>query len=184
MTQHPLNKKGLTLSNEQALGLQISAFSDFMDVAGSLYGGLAQQRAYKFEASQANQNADILRLNAKDILQASYDYENKVRMEGMRTRAAQRTAMSASGFDVNSVSYQKVIGQTDANIARNTAAIRREAMIKYGATQAKASILDSQARLYRRGGEAALFGGFAEGLTSGLTGALKLSMLNKYGSKK
>lgn len=184
MTQHPLNEKGLTLSNEQALGLQISAFSDFMDVAGSLFGGLAQQRAYKFEASQANQNADILRLNAKDILQASYDYENKVRMEGMRTRAAQRTAMSASGFDVNSTSYQKVIGQTDANIARNTAAIRREAMTKYGATEAKADLLDAQARLYRRGGEAALFGGFAEGLTAGLTGAMKMSMLNKYGSKK
>lgn len=177
---HPLNAQGLRLNAEQRTELELSALSDFVSIMGTIGQGIADKQSYSFMASQSGLNADLLRQNARDILQASYDYENRVREQGLRVRGQQRTAMSASGFDVNSKSYQDVIGQTDYNIARNTAAIRREAMAKYSAVNMEANLADIQAKIYKRAGKSSLYKSIAEGLTGGLTGALKLSMINKY----
>lgn len=177
---HPLNTQGLKLNTYQKTELELSALSDFVSIMGTIGQGIADKQSYSFMASQSGMNVDLLRQNAQDILQAGYDYENKVREQGLKVRGKQRTAMSASGFDVNSKSYQDVIGQTDYNIARNTAAIRREAMSKYSAVNMEANLADIQSKLYKQAGKSALYKSIAEGLTGGLTGALKLSMINKY----
>lgn len=180
MALNPLNEKGYELTPEQEFGLRLSANSDFMSIGTTLASGLAKMREYRFEANQSQANAEILRQNVNDILQASYDYENKVREQGLRERGEQRTAMGANGFDVRSKSYTDVIGQTDYKIARNTAAIRREAMTKYASGMAKARMTEIQGKMYKRAGKLAVMQSIAEGAGKGLTGAMKLSMINKY----
>lgn len=177
---HPLNAKGYELTPAQEFELQLSAQNDFSSIITTLAGGFAKMRSYSFEANQAQYNAEILKQNINDILQASYDYENKVREEGLKVRGEQRAAMSASGFDVDSKSYKDVIGQTDYKIARNTAAIRREAMTKYTAGMAKSKMTQIQGKMYKKAGKLSAMQAISESVGKGLTGAMKLSMLNKY----
>lgn len=180
MALNPLNAQGLTLNSSQSLGLQLSADTDFASIMPLIASGFARKRAYSFEANQAQSNAEILKQNVYDILQASFDYENQVREAGIKARGEQRVAMGANGFDVNSKSYQDVINQTDYKIARNTAAIRREAMTKYASGMTQARMMEIQGKMYKKAGKLSAMQSIAESVGKGLTGAMKLSMLNKY----
>ena len=180
MVLNPLNAKGFELTPEQEFKLELSAQSDFSSIVTTLASGLTKMRSYSFEANQSSYNAEILRQNIEDILQSSYDYENKIREEGLLVRGEQRAAMGASGFDANSKSYQDIIGKTDYKIARNTAAIRREAMTKYAAGMAKSKMTQIQGKMYKKAGKLSVMQALSESVGKGLTGAMKLSMINKY----
>lgn len=180
MTKHPLNEQGFKLDDTGKLQLGLSALGDFMTIIPTLSAANAKQSSYDFQAWQSNKNAELLRLDAQDILQQSYDYENKVREQGKRVRGEQIAAMSASGFRVESASYQGIIGETDYNIARNTAAIRREAMSKYASVNAKADMENIQADYYKKAGKLVKKRATNEALFSGMTGALKLGALHYF----
>ena len=181
MSKHQLNEQGFKLDDKGKLSLGLSASTDFLTIIPTLAAGTVAQQSYEFQAWQMDRNAEILRQDAHDILQQSYDYENKVREQGKKVRGEQIAAMSASGFEVGSESYQGIIGETDANIARNTAAIRREAMTKYAATQAQADMQNIQADYYRKAGKIEKSRAKKEAIFSGITGALKLGALSYFG---
>ena len=180
MGKHSLNEQGFKLDDKGKLSLGLSASTDFLTIIPTLAAGTVAQQSYEFQAWQMDRNAEILRQDAHDILQQSYDYENKVREQGKKVRGEQIAAMSASGFEVGSESYQGIIGETDANIARNTAAIRREAMTKYAATQAQADMQNIQADYYRKAGKIEKKRAKNEAIFSGITGALKLGALSYF----
>lgn len=180
MGKNPLNEQGFKLDAKGKLSLGLSATSDFLTIIPTLAAGTVAQQSYEFQAWQVDRNAEILRQDAHDILQQSYDYENKVREQGKKVRGEQIAAMSASGFEVGSESYKGIIGETDANIARNTAAIRREAMTKYAATQAQADMQNIQADYYRKAGKLEKSRAKNEAIFSGITGALKLGALSYF----
>lgn len=175
-----LNEQGFYLNTEQQIQLGVSAANDFFSIIPTLSAGYATQQSYDFQSWQLNQNAELLRKDAQDILYQSYDNENKVREQGLKVRGEQRAAMSASGFDVSSESYKGIIANTDYNIARNTAAIRKEAMTKYASVNAQADMTDIQADYYREAGSIAKKRAIGEGLTSGLIGALKVGALSYF----
>lgn len=183
MPKHQLNEQGFKLDDKGKLSLGLSATTDFLSIIPTLAAGTAAQQSYEFQAWQTNTNAEQLRMDAHDILQQSYDYENKVREQGKKVRGEQIAAMSASGFEVDSESYQRVIGETDMNIARNTAAIRREAMTKYATTQTQAKLQDIQADYYRKAAKIEKDRAKNEAVFSGITGALKLGALSYFGGK-
>ena len=180
MSKHQLNEQGFKLDDNGKLSLGLSATSDFITIFPTLAAGTVAQQSYEFQAWQMDRNAEILRQDAHDILQQSYDYENKVREQGKKVRGEQIAAMSASGFDVGSESYKGIIGETDANIARNTAAIRREAMTKYASTQTQADLQNIQADYYRKAGKIEKERAKKEAIFSGITGALKLGALSYF----
>lgn len=180
MGKHPLNEQGFKLDDNGKLSLGLSATSDFLTIFPTLAAGTVAQQSYEFQAWQMDRNAEILRQDAHDILQQSYDYENKVREQGKKVRGEQIAAMSASGFEVGSESYKGIIGETDANIARNTAAIRREAMTKYASTQTQADLQNIQADYYRKAGKLEKSRAKNEAIFSGITGALKLGALSYF----
>lgn len=180
MLKENLNKKGYSLNFVDRLSLNLNAGSNFMSAINTFSQGVSNKQSYVFQAWQNNTNANLLRADARDILNQSYDYENKIRREGEQTVGRQVAAMSASGFDVSSGSYQSIIGETNRNIENNIAAIRYEAMTKYAAAQAQADMADIQASYYRKAGRIEKRRSTVTAGLESLTGALKLGASNYF----
>ena len=106
-----------------------------------------------------------------------------MRDEGKRTRGEQRTAMGASGFDVDSASYQGMINETDWNIMNNAMYIREEAMNKYAAAQYQAKASDIQAELNRTAARIEKKTGKQNALWSALSAAAKVGSIAYFGER-
>jgi hypothetical protein len=181
MTKHSLNKQGFKLTTDQKLQLGLGSFGDFYSGISSIYSGALNQSSYNFQAWQSSVNADIARMNAQNILREGEDYLNSIRERGVKIKGEQVAAMSASGFEIGSTSYQNILQETDRNIARDTAAVKASFMSKYANQMYDADIQDIQASYYKKAGKIAKTQGYTEALFSGLSGALKLGALNQYG---
>lgn len=177
-----LNEQGLKLNTEQKFKLGLSAYDDFYSLAISLSGGVTNANSYKFQAWQNKVNAELLRMDAEDIVRQGNDYENQVREAGLKTRGQQIAEMSSSGFDVESASYQGIIAETDYNIQKNVAAIRAETMNKYARTMTQAQMEMIQADYYKKAARLEKKQAKSGALMNGIMGALKLGGLGYFGS--
>lgn len=175
-----MSKQDLRLNTQQKWDLGLSAFTDFLSIGVTLTGGYTQANSYNFQALQNTANADLLRIDAKNILKEANDYENQVREQGIKARGEQIATMSASGFDVSSGSYKAIIGETNRNIERNIQAIRYQAMSKYSATIAKAELEDVQSKMYKRAAKQAKRSAITSSIVSGISGAVKLGGLSLF----
>lgn len=173
MAKHPLNEAGYSLGFSPRLLLLVSAGNDWVSAATTLAGGRLNQNWYKFQAMQNEVNANLMRLDAQDIIRRGDDEINRVREEGAKVRGEQRATMSASGFDVDSESYKAVIGETDRNIQRNVAAIRREAMTQYASMVTQARMSDIQAQYQRKAGKIERKRATRDAILGALSGAAK-----------
>lgn len=177
-----LNEQGLKLSTEQGLKLGLSAYNDFYSLAVSLSGGKTNANSYKFQAWQNKVNAELLRMDAEDIIREGNDYENQMREAGLKTRGQQIAEMSSSGFDVGSASYKGIVAETDYNIQKNVAAIRAQTMKRYASTIAQADIDMIQANYYDKAARLVKKQSKTSGLISGLLGLAKVGGVGLFGS--
>ena len=181
MVKNNLNQQGLKLNTGQKFQLAFSGIGDFYSGLNSIYGGFLQKSSYDFQAWQSSANADIARLNAQNIIKEGEDYLNSIRERGFKAKGEQVAAMSASGFEISSESYQNILKETDRNIERDTAAVKASFMSKYANQMYEADMMDIQSSYYKKAGKIAKQQGYLMGAFSGLTGALKLGALSYYG---
>lgn len=180
MANKTKNDEGLKLTKKQQVQLGLSAYDNFYSMAVSLSGGATRANSYKFQAWQNKVNAELLRLDAEDIIREGDDYENQVRESGLKTRGQQIAAMSSSGFDVDSASYQGIIAETDYNIQRNVAAIRRQTMNKYASTIAQADMQMIQADYYNKAAKIEKKVAKQGAIMSGLMGLAKVGAMGYF----
>lgn len=180
MEKDELNKKGLELNLSEKLSLGLSAFNDFFSLGIELTGGYMSSNSYKFQAWQNNMNAELLKQDARYVLDAANEYENQVVEQGLKARGEQVAAMSASGFDVDSASYKGVIAETDRNIQRNTQAIRMQALSKYSSLIAQSGLENIQAGYYKKAASLAKRQGITNAIYTGISGAVKHGALKYF----
>ena len=180
MNDKTKNDEGLKLTKKQQVKLGLSAFNDFYSMAISLSGGTTNANSYKFQAWQNKVNAELLRLDAEDIIREGDDYENQVREAGLKTRGQQIANMSSSGFDVGSASYQGIIAETDYNIKRNIEAIRRQTMNKYASAITQADMQMIQADYYNKAAKIENKLAKQGAMMSGLMGLAKVGAMGYF----
>ena len=156
-----------------APALALTALQGVTQAVGSIFGGMANQGMYNYQAQVAQMNAQIAKQNA------AYEGalgEVQAQQQGMKTRAVisqTRATQGASGLDVNTGSSASVrsselqLGQYDQAIIRSNAARRA-----YGFEVEAAGDI-AQAGAYRAAG--------ANSMTAGLLGAFT-SILGAGGS--
>lgn len=142
------NSTGWSLTTQQQVQLGFSAFDDVLNYFSSLNSAQKESFQYQFQSWQSQQNASIYASEAKDVLRQGAEQENQMREEGLRQRADQRTAMSASGFDVSSKSYQDILSETDRQIENNAATIRENTMSAYASKKYQQRMSEIQGDLY------------------------------------
>ena len=177
------NKSKMVMTLRDQVTLGFSAANDLFSIFTSMNNGRSAARQYNFQAVINDMNAATIRMDANGILDYYGRQENIMREEGKRTRAEQRTAMGASGFDVDSASYQGIINQTDWNIMNNAMYIREEAMNKYAAAQYQAKAADIQADLNRTAAKIEKKVGKQNALWSGLSAAAKIGSIAYFGER-
>lgn len=163
-----------SLTTREQISLGFSALSDIYDAYNSLKSANNEASNYKFRAFMGNFNANILRQDAQQILDAANREENIIREQGKREKGEQIEAMSASGFSISSGSYQSILNETDMNIANNVAYVRENAMAKYAAQQYQARGMEIQADYERKAAKAVKKAAKSNALISGLSAAAKL----------
>lgn len=177
------NQSGFVMTLREQVSLGFSAANDLFSIFTSMNNGRSSARQYNFQAIINNMNAQTIRMDANGILDYYGRQENIMREEGKRTRGEQRTAMGASGFDVDSASYQGIINETDWNIMNNAMYIREEAMNKYAAAQYQAKASDIQADLNRTAARIEKKTGKQNALWSALSAAAKVGSIAYFGER-
>lgn len=177
------NKSKMVMTLREQVSLGFSAMNDIFSIFSNINNGNSIAMGYNFQATINQMNAKTIRMDAEGILDYYGRQENIVREEGKRVRGEQRTAMGASGFDVDSASYQGMINETDWNIMNNTMYIREEAMNKYAAAQYQAKAADIQADLNRTAASIEKKKGKQNALWSGLSAAAKLGSIAYFGER-
>lgn len=177
------NQSGFVMTLREQVSLGFSAANDLFSIFTSMNNGRSAARQYNFQAVVNNMNAQTIRMDANGILDYYGRQENIMREEGKRTRGEQRTAMGASGFDVDSASYQGMINETDWNIMNNAMYIREEAMNKYAAAQYQAKASDIQAELNRTAARIEKKTGKQNALWSALSAAAKVGSIAYFGER-
>lgn len=177
------NKSKMVMTLREQVSLGFSAANDLFSIFTSMNNGRSAARQYNFQAVINDMNAATIRMDANGILDYYGRQENIMREEGKRTRGEQRTAMGASGFDVDSASYQGMINETDWNIMNNAMYIREEAMNKYAAAQYQAKEADIQADLNRTAARIEKKTGKQNALFAGLSAAAKIGSIAYFGER-
>lgn len=177
------NQSGFVMTLREQVSLGFSAANDLFSIFTSMNNGRSSARQYNFQAVINNMNAQTIRMDANGILDYYGRQENIMREEGKRTRGEQRTAIGASGFDVDSASYQGMINETDWNIMNNAMYIREEAMNKYAAAQYQAKASDIQAELNRTAARIEKKTGKQNALWSALSAAAKVGSIAYFGER-
>ncbi len=129
----------LSLSSQSRISLMTSGISGLGSVADSYFNTSTQATNYSFQSTQSAQNAEMLLWDARDIIKQGDEAANQIKAQGLQVRGEQRTAMSASGFEVDSGSYQDIIDETDYQIAKNVESVKTQASL-----QAANKIYESQ----------------------------------------
>lgn len=177
------NQSGFVMTLREQVSLGFSAANDLFSIFTSMNNGRSAARQYNFQAVINDMNAATIRMDANGILDYYGRQENIMREEGKRTRGEQRTAMGASGFDVDSASYQGMINETDWNIMNNAMYIREEAMNKYAAAQYQAKAAEIQGDLNRTAARIEKKTGKQNALWAGLSAAAKIGSIAYFGER-
>lgn len=174
------NQSGYIMTMREQVSLGISALNDIFSIFQNLSGG---SDGYGFQAMINKQNAEVLRQDAKGILDYYNRQENIMREQGKRVRGEQRTAMGASGFDVGSKSFVKIVDETDRNILNNAMYIREEAMNKYASAMYKAKAEEIQGDLYKKTEKISKRAAIPNTLLAGISAAAKLGSAAYFGER-
>lgn len=170
-----------SLTQSEQISLGFSALSDVYDIYNSLQTSKNEAANYKFRAFMGNFNANVIRQDAQQILDAAGREANIVREQGKREKGEQIADMSASGFNVASKSYQSMLTETDRNIEDNVAYIRENAVARYAAQMYQAKGMDIQADYERKAAKQVKKAAKKQALISGISAAAKLGFAAYFG---
>ena len=162
-----------------------SGVISLMQSVNNIYNGYIAQDQYAMEAAnkefQAEQNkraAELLRKNIKDIDRAAQADANVYRLEGVKTKSAQRVGQAASGFAVGKGVHQVMLDTTDARTNYNASMIMLRAglqnaeILRQAGTLEAQAILDSfDAKALKAQGELAKNQGWLNGMMNAISGA-------------
>ena len=139
---------GWGLDTGQKVSLGFSAIGDVLNFFSSTDAIKTAKSKEYFQSWISKQNAISLELQSRDIVREGIDYENKMREEGVSVLGKQKTAMGASGFAVESKSYQNILNQTERRIENNAATIRENTMSSYANAKYQQRLSEIQGQLH------------------------------------
>lgn len=84
----------------------------------------------EFAAWQNERTAKLLAKSTRDITRAAEADANVYRLQGVKTKAAQRVGQAASGFEVGKGTYRVMLDTTDVRTNYNAAAIMAKSMMQ------------------------------------------------------
>ena len=84
----------------------------------------------EFAAWQNDRAAKLLEKNTRDVTRAAEADANVYRLQGVKTKAAQRVGQAASGFAVGKGTYRVMLDTTDVRTNYNAAAIMARSMMQ------------------------------------------------------
>lgn len=140
----------------------------------SVYNGYIANSQYKmqannkeFLASQNERAAELLKKNMRDINRAADADANVYRLQGVKTKSAQRVAQAASGFAVGKGTHGVMLDTTDARTQFNASMImlkaglqNAEILREIGGLKAQAIINRFDAKALKEQGEFAISKGW------------------------
>lgn len=149
-----------------------------MKSVSSIYNGYIANSQYRmqarnkdFLASQNERAAELLKKNMRDINRAAEADANVYRLQGVKTKSAQRVAQAASGFAVGKGTYGVMFDTTDARTRFNASMImlkaglqNAEVLREVGGLKAQAIINRFDAHALREQGDMAISKGWADGI--------------------
>lgn len=153
---------------------------NLMQGINSVYNGYISEGQYdmkaankEFQAEQNERAARLLRQNMRDINRAAQADANVYRLEGVKTKSAQRVGQAASGFAVGKGTYKVMLDTTDARTNYNASMIMLKAGLQNAEVLRQAGTLEAQAILDRFDAEALRKQGDFEKSQGWMTGVMK-----------
>ena len=139
--------------------------------AGTLMQGMAANSAAKAQAAAANQNARIAEAQAHDAIERGGQEELRLRRQMAQLQGTQRSALAASGMDIDSGSALDVQDASMREGEQDAVAIRFNAAREGWGHQVQAANYRNEASAARAAGRNALFGSIVGAGTSLLSAA-------------
>lgn len=133
---------------------------------GAVGSGISAYGSYKEgqeAGAAADQNARLVRLQARDVMQRGQAEAGAARMEGTKVIAEQKTAIAAAGVDPSVGSAADLAGASRANSELDAATIRNNAAREAWGLQAQAKELTKQGDRARQAGKFGAAGGILGG---------------------
>lgn len=170
----PIPQPGTGTEEPGLTALQVKKYASgtisLMKSVSSVYNGYIANSQYKmqannkeFLASQNERAAELLKKNMRDINRAADADANVYRLQGVKTKSAQRVAQAASGFAVGKGTHGVTLKTTDARTQFNTSMImlkaglqNAEILREVGGLKAQAIINRFDAHALREQGEMAI----------------------------
>lgn len=129
----------------------------------------------EFAAWQNDRAAKLLAKSTRDITRAAEADANVYRLQGVKTKAAQRVGQAASGFAVGKGTYRVMLNTTDVRTNYNAAAIMAKSMMQnaeikrqIGTQKAAAIINRADAKALKKRAEIERIQGWMNGISYAL----------------
>lgn len=172
--EHSLSAKAVKdFTNATVYGMQAISSVSKGYVNAKQYDMQANNK--EFAAWQNERTAKLLAKSTRDITRAAEADANVYRLQGVKTKAAQRVGQAASGFEVGKGTYRVMLDTTDVRTNYNAAAIMAKSMIQnaeikrqIGTQKATAIINKADARALRKRAEIEKMQGWMNGIGSAL----------------
>lgn len=180
-----------TIDNTEQAGEQVSYTASSIKhyanaVAGILQGGAAisngylskmsydsKRYTYEFQAQQNIRAVDMLLKNQVDVTRAAQMDSTRFTIQGVETKAKQKTAMAGSGFAVGKGIYKNTLNTTDTRINYNVANLMLKASLqnseitrRAGTLKAQAIIDETNAKIAKKQAKAAVLNGWISGISN------------------
>lgn len=164
---------------EMAVGLfkGLEGIGTAISAIGTLYQAGSQYSAANAAASVAEQNARIAEQKGMATMQKAGWEERRIHAQSKKVQGAQRSALAASGVDVNTGSALDVQADTAYQAAEDVAMTHYNAELQKWGFDVEAANYKAQASQAKAAGTSALIGGVIGAGSSILTGG------SQFGSK-
>ena len=172
--EHSLSAKAVKdFTNATVYGMQAISSVSKGYINAKQYDMQANNK--EFAAWQNERTAKLLAKSTRDITRAAEADANVYRLQGVKTKAAQRVGQAASGFEVGKGTYRVMLDTTDVRTNYNAAAIMAKSMMQnaeikrqIGTQKATAIINKADARALRKRAEIEKMQGWINGIGSAL----------------
>jgi len=118
----------MTTASYGPAALAIMGIGAGMDIVGTVFGARSKRSQLKFEASIAEQNAQISEMAARSATEQGIREQQAIRLRAAKLKSSQRVAMAANGIALNEGNALDIqtetdlFAETDANMAAYNAA--------------------------------------------------------------
>lgn len=153
------------------MGLPLFAGGLALSAIGSIAGGIAANKAAKYNAQVAANNAELSRRQAEDALEQGKAESQQYRLKAAAIRGRSAAAMAANGVDISSGSPLQVLGDQAATQELDALTIENNAKRRAWGFEVQASNFENEAALDKARGKNALAAGALGATSSLLTGA-------------